>query len=129
MKFGQGNHTKSTHYHTIMHPDKFGNNSTTGQSQRQWNLNQKQYSLLPFHFILFYFLHPSQNFSVMSWVEPVLLKQESMCLAQGHNAMTPLRPEPATHRSNLQYFVPKNVVCLLCLLHDIFKCTSDKTLS
>ena len=38
-----------------------------------------------------------------SWVEPLLSKHMIKCLAEGHNTGSPVRLEPATHRSRVQH--------------------------
>ena len=49
---------------------------------------------------------PVNNLSVM-WVPSSCLnlgtKQELMCLAQGHNALTPMRLEPTTPQSRVKH--------------------------
>ena len=39
-----------------------------------------------------------------SWVQPVHTKQGLMCLAQGHNSVTPLRLDPAAPWSQVKHF-------------------------
>ena len=64
-----------------------------------------------FDFILYI---PVHNFSDIS-VQVFLAKQGLMCLAQGNNAVTPVRLEPATPQSQVKHSTTEPLRSLLHL--------------
>ena len=63
-------------------------------------------ALCPFVCLIWFFTSQSTIFQLhrdwSSWVEPVL-SQDYMCLAQGHNTVTPVRLEPTALRSRVKH--------------------------
>ena len=54
-----------------------------------------------------------------SWVEPVhVLSLDKCVLLKDHNAVTPVRLEPATHQSRVQQSTTEQLRSLLYILHE-----------
>ena len=53
------------------------------------------------------------------YIEPVLTKQWLMCISQGHNAVTPVRLEPATFRSQNKHSTTEPMRSLLNWLQSL----------
>ena len=74
-------------------------------SRTQCSVTSEAPTCNPFYFVLFDSWHPSQPYSIMSglvflgWTS---IKLGLMCLAQGHNTMTPVRLELATLQSQVK---------------------------
>ena len=61
-----------------------------------------------------------------SWIETVSTKPGLMCLAQGHNTVTPVRLEPATSRSQDKHSATEPLLSLI--LSAFYWFTQDKYL-